>query len=349
MGLAGDSKRLLAWYDKHRRELPWRMAKPDPYRTLVSEFMLQQTRVETVLPYYEKFLSWFPDLEALASAPETEVLVHWSGLGYYRRARQLHSAAKAIQERDGFPQTVEEWEELPGIGAYTASALASIAFGVRVAVLDGNVIRVQSRRLGQAEVTGRVARARLRAAAEALVDPDRPGDSNQAMMELGATVCTPRAPRCPACPLRRGCHAAALGRPESFPAPRRRRASERRRLVAALVRDAAGRALLFRRPADDSLLAGTWELPWTEAAEGGDCEGALAARYGGRWALGESLGEVRHTITHRALRVEIRAATHADGNAVRESFEARWVGESDLAALARSSLVDKLLRRAAAR
>jgi A/G-specific adenine glycosylase len=349
MGLAADSKRLLAWYDRHRRELPWRTAKADPYCTLVSEFMLQQTRVETVLPYYEKFLRRFPDVQSLAEAQETEVAVHWSGLGYYRRARQLHSAARAIHQLGRFPQTVEDWIELPGIGEYTASAVASIAFGVPVAVLDGNVIRVQSRRLGLSRVEGREARVSLRAAAQALLDPARPGDSNQAMMELGATVYTPRTPRCPGCPLRRGCRAAELGRPEEFPAPRRRRPSERRRLVAALVRDAAGRALLFRRPADQTLLAGTWELPWTEGEGRGACERELAVRYGGRWSLGESLGEVRHTITHRALRVELRAATCEAEDAVRESLEARWVGESELAGLARSSLVDKLLRRAAPR
>jgi A/G-specific adenine glycosylase len=349
MGLAADSKRLLAWYDRHRRELPWRTALPDPYRTLVSELMLQQTRVETVLPYYEKFLRRFPDIKSLAEAPETEVMVHWSGLGYYRRARQLHSAAKAIRQLGRFPQTVSDWIELPGIGEYTASAVASIAFGVPVAVLDGNVIRVLSRRLGLSRVEGREARASLRAAAQELLDPARSGDFNQAMMELGATVCTPRAPRCPACPLRRGCRAAELGRPEEFPAPRRRRPSERRRLVAALVRDAAGRALLFRRPADQTLLAGTWELPWAEGEGHAACESELSARYGGRWSLGESLGDVRHTITHRALRVELRVATRDAEGVVRESLEARWVGESELVALARSSLVDKLLRRAAPR
>src|SRR4029453_1801124 len=145
MPLRRDSKRLLAWYDRHRRELPWRHLPPDPYRILVSEFMLQQTRVETVLPYYEKFLTRFPDVKSLARASEDDVLVHWSGLGYYRRARQLHLAARAIQRRGTFPQTVPELLELPGLGEYTAAAVASIAFGVRAAVLDGNVIRVQSR------------------------------------------------------------------------------------------------------------------------------------------------------------------------------------------------------------
>ncbi len=321
MGLVTGSKRLLAWYDHHRRDLPWRLSPPDPYRTLVSEFMLQQTRVETVLPYYDRFLSRFPNVESLAMAPENDVLVHWSGLGYYKRARQLHRAAAAIRRRGSFPSTEGELLELPGIGPYTAAAVASIAFGVRVAVLDGNVIRVQSRRLGLREVAGAAARRRLREAAEEWLDPQRPGDSNQAMMELGATVCRPRRPDCGVCPLRRGCRAAESGRAEDYPRPRERRAIERLRLIAVLARDLDDRLLVFRRPPDDTLLGGSWELPWVAQADLESSQSALGDRYGGRWSLLAAVGEVRHTITHRRLRVEIRAGQLHDRESVSEGVE----------------------------
>jgi A/G-specific adenine glycosylase len=343
-----DSKRLLAWYDRNRRELPWRRSPPDPYRTLVSEFMLQQTRVETVLSYYDRFLARFPSPETLAASPESDVLVHWSGLGYYRRARQLHQAAKAIQERGAFPTTEKELLELPGIGSYTAAAVASIAFGARTAVLDGNVIRVQSRRLGVRETHGAAARRRLRAAAERLLDPQRPGDSNQAMMELGATVCTLRRPRCEICPLRAGCRAAERGRPGDYPRARVRRASEDLRLVAVLARDRHRRLLVVRRPPDATLLAGSWELPWVPQADRESCQRALGERYGGSWFLREARAEVRHSITHRRLRVELRDGGLDAGESVGEGVEARWVSEAELLALPRSSLVDKLLRRAGA-
>jgi len=347
MAAVTRSKRLLAWFDRARRDLPWREPSPDPYRVLVSEIMLQQTRVETVLRYYETFLKRFPTAESLAEAPESDVLVHWSGLGYYGRARKLHQAARQIVTLGAFPRTEETLRSLPGVGAYTAAAVASIGFGVATPVLDGNVLRVQSRRLGIAQAWSAEAGRRLREAAAELVDPQRPGDSNQAMMELGATICTPRAPRCPACPLRRGCVAADSGRPEAYPAPRPRRASEKVSLLAALVRDAAARVLLVRRPTDTSLLADTWELPWVREQAVFAAQEALAARYGGRWSLGETLGEVRHTITHRRLRVELRAAHLSDGERVGEGAEARWLAPAELAELPRSSLLDKLLRKAA--
>ena len=186
---------------QHRRELPWRR-DADPYRVWVSEIMLQQTRVAAVMDHYARFLQKFPTVQALAAAREASVLAVWSGLGYYHRARRMHQAAKVIaRERNGsFPRTAEEWRELPGIGRYTAAAIASIAFGEAVAVVDGNVERVLDRVFGAVE--GREAAWQR---AEALLDRERPGDFNQAMMELGATVCTPRAPQCPMCPLHDWC------------------------------------------------------------------------------------------------------------------------------------------------
>ena len=334
---------LLAWYDRHRRDLPWRRSA-DPYRVWVSEVMLQQTRVETVLPYYERFLARFPDVAALAAAPVEEVLALWSGLGYYRRARQLHEAARRMA-RDGFPETAEGWRELPGVGEYTAAAVASIAFGEAAAVLDGNVERLAARLVALEEDPKRAAgRRRLRETAGALLDPERPGDSNQALMELGARVCTPRRPKCLLCPLAGGCAARRLGAPERFPRARERRAPRRLERVVAVVEE-DGRRLLFRRGDDEELLAGFWELPWTGEEDGdGDPAAALGRRYGGRWRLGEGLGTVRHGITHRAFALAVVRAQVETVGAVAEGREAGWFAEEEIAALPTSSMVAKVLK-----
>jgi A/G-specific adenine glycosylase len=337
---------LLDWFERHRRDLPWRRTG-DPYRIWVSEVMLQQTRVETVLPYYQRFLKRFPTLRDLAGAEIEEVLALWSGLGYYRRARQLHAAARqVVAAGGGFPSSAEELLQLPGVGAYTAAAVASIAFRQVVPVLDGNVERVLSRRLALAGDPRRgAARRELLAAAASLLDRERPGDSNQALMELGATLCTPRRPQCLLCPLRAGCRAAAAGEPERYPQARQRRQVERRRLVAAVVESAAG-VLLFRRPEGSPLLAGTWELPWAEAGEAP--EEALAARYGGRWQLGPPLARVRHGITFRDLEVAVHRARLEAAGEVREAPEAGWFDESGRAALPLSSLIVKVMKAVAA-
>ena len=330
---------LLAWFDRHRRDLPWRRSR-DPYRIWLSEVMLQQTRVETVLPYYERFLEHFPTVEDLARAEITQVLAEWSGLGYYRRARQLHAAAQRIAGRGSFPRTVEELLELPGVGAYTAAAVASIAFGVPAPVLDGNVERVMARWLaleGDTRTSG--ARRRLLEAAAGLLVPGRAGDSNQALMELGATLCTPRRPKCLLCPLAAGCRAANQEDPESYPAPRRKREVEKHLLVVAVVEDGP-RVLLFRRPEESGLLAGTWELPWVESTEP---EAALAARYGGRWSLGPEVARVRHGITHRDLEVQVHRAGLASGGEAAEGPEAGWFDAPGREALPLSSLVGKVL------
>jgi A/G-specific adenine glycosylase len=341
---------LLAWYDRHRRDLPWRRTS-DPYRIWVSEVMLQQTRVETVLPYYRRFLARFPTVAALAAAAVDELLALWSGLGYYRRGRQLHAAARRIVAAGGFPRTVAGLKALPGIGDYTAAAVASIAFGVAVPVLDGNVERLLCR-LGAAVLDPhrREGRQRLLAAAAALLDPDRPGDSNQAMMELGATLCTPRRPRCLLCPLAAGCRGRAAGEPERFAPVRQRRPPVRQRRLVALV--ARGeRLLLFRRPEASELLAGTWELPWAELAPGPEPPAAerrraaagLAARYGGRWRVGDRLAAVRHGITFRAIAAEVHRCRLAGGEGVGEGLEAGWFAGGEIAGLPLSSLVTKVL------
>jgi len=341
-----QARELLAWFDRHRRDLPWRRTR-DPYRIWLSEVMLQQTRVETALPYYERFLARFPAVEELAAAGIDEVLALWSGLGYYRRARQLHAAARRIVELGAPPRTATGWRELPGVGAYTAAAVASIAFGEAVPVMDGNVERVVSRLLAAPEDPhGAAARRRLLAAAGGLLDPERPGDGNQALMELGATLCTPRRPRCLLCPLRPGCRAAAEGDPERYPTMRPRRERERLRLVAAVVhgeRRDAGAVLLVRRPEGSSLLAGTWEVPWVEAAGRRGAAAGLAARYGGSWTLGPRLARVRHSITHRDLEVAVHRAELAGGGEVAEGVEAGWFDGDGRAGLPLSSLVGKVL------
>jgi A/G-specific adenine glycosylase len=335
---------LLTWFDRHRRDLPWRRTR-DPYRIWLSEVMLQQTRIETALPYYQRFLARFPTVEDLAGAEVEEVLSLWSGLGYYRRARQLHAAARQVAAAGGFPRTVERLRELPGIGAYTAAAVASIAFGVPEPVLDGNVERVLSRWLAlDLDPKGREARERMLAAAAGLLDAERPGDSNQALMELGATVCSPRRPRCLLCPISSGCRAAREGDPERFPMVRPKREREFHRLAVAVV-EREGGVLLFRRPEGSALLAGTWELPWTslDPAQGMAPEEGLATRYGGRWSLGERLGAVRHSITYRDLELEVHRATFEPAGAP-AGTESGWFGEGERRGLPLSSLVAKVLR-----
>ncbi len=289
--------------------------------------MLQQTRVETVVPYYERFLERYPTVEVLAGAELEDLLASWSGLGYYRRARQMHAAAARIVRRGSFPDTLEGLRELPGIGEYTAAAIGSIAFGIAVAVLDGNVERVLSRYLAlPGDPKAKPIRRQLVAAATGLLDGERPGDSNQALMELGATLCTPRRPKCLLCPLSSDCRALAEGDPERYPPPRKRRPVVRVRLVLAWVEGPQG-LLLFRRPEDSKLLAGTWELPWVEGIGGAQPQEpsrGLATKYGGRWTLNDAIATVRHGITHRAIEAEVRRGTLDSTGTFAASAQAGW-------------------------
>ena len=250
---------LQTWYRRHRRQLPWR-EEPSLYRTVVSEFMLQQTQIKTVIPYFERWMSVLPGFPALASAPEARVLKLWEGLGYYSRARNLHRLAKIVAALPVPPRTTGAWRELPGVGPYTAAAIASIAFGAPAACVDGNVVRVLARLTADATRFRDRATAAKRFAplAEALLAPVNPGVHNQAMMELGALVCRPHEPKCPSCPLRRFC-AAARGKPERFPRFTRRK-SERRTVVRAWC-EHAGCLLLHRTSASARRLANLYELP----------------------------------------------------------------------------------------
>ena len=337
---------ILAWYDIHRRDLPWRVNR-EPYGIWVSEIMLQQTQVSTVLPYFEAFMDRFPDVDALAVAPVEEVLALWSGLGYYRRARYMHRAARQIVARGGFPETSRELRKLPGIGPYTAAAVASMAFGEVVPVLDGNVERLLGRRLAlDQDPKTSSARKRLLEAGARLLDHARPGDSNQALMELGATVCRPKRPDCPRCPLRQGCLGRLDGDPERFPPPRRRRATEKVDLAVALVMEHE-RALLFKRPDGRELLAGMWELAnIPRQAALAAMESELAHRYGGRWRLEPEIGLVKHGITHHALSLHVHPARFEAGESVAEGPEAMWMSLSEASRYPLSSMVEKVLKHA---
>jgi len=260
---------LLGWYDQNRRDLPWRKTR-DPYRIWLSEIMLQQTRVAAVLEHYRLFLKRFPDVQTLAAASESAVLAAWSGLGYYRRARMLRQCAQKIvaEHRGRFPQTSEALQTLPGIGRYTAAALASIAFAEPVAVVDGNVERVLQRLAGRSLTSEDMWRR-----AQALLSKCRPADFNQAMMELGAMVCTPRQPKCGACPLRKWC--ATKGEAPRTTPPQ----GQSRKEIWCTLDQRDGRVRLVRRPLSASLMAGMWELPQaTRTVPGSNHTSSAAAK-----------------------------------------------------------------------
>ncbi len=304
---------MLQWYDRHRRALPWRAGPgvlPDPYRVWLSEIMLQQTTVAAVIPYYERFVSRFPSVEALAAAPAERVMAAWAGLGYYARARNLHVCAKAVAAAGGrFPATLEELRALPGIGEYTAAAVGAIAFGLPVVPVDGNVERVVSR-LFAIDVPLPAGKAPIRAAAARLMEDAaaraRPSDFAQALFDLGASLCSVTAPNCLVCPWSDGCRARALGIAATLP----RRAPKPMRPVRHGVHfwltDAEGRVLLRRRP-DAGLLGGTTELPGTvwRAEPWGEAEALRAAPMAAAW---RAVGEVRHGLTHFELRIAVYAA-----------------------------------------
>jgi len=340
------SRSLTEWFLEHQRSLPWRQSR-DPYGVWVSEVMLQQTGVATVVPYYERFMRRFPTVGELAAAGTEEVLALWSGLGYYRRARQMQAAAKEIVARGGrFPRRPERLQELPGVGPYTAAAVASIAFGARVPAIDGNVVRVVSRLLAlDTDPRKGPGREQIYRAAAALLDPEEPGTSNQALMELGAMVCRPRQPRCGECSLVAGCRAAASGEPEAYPPAGRRRAMVKSRRAVVIARR-GGRILFFRRPDDSELLAGLWELPWVDESDGQRLEERLSRRYGGHWVVGEPESTVRHAITFRSIEVRIRHGALKDSGAVGEGREARWLAPAALDRKPLSGLDRKVLSRA---
>lgn len=317
------SKLLLKWYASSRRDLPWRRTR-DPWRILVSEVMLQQTRVAAVIPYYERFLQHYPKAEDLAEAPEQEFLALWAGLGYYARARNLQRAARVIAARGGFPQAFEEIRDLPGVGDYTAAAISSICFGQPHAVLDGNVIRVLARAGAERGDTGSsTVRVRLREQAQRLLDPRHPADFNQAIMELGATVCLPKNPQCLLCPWREQCAARAQGLEHELPVKLRQREAVSL-AIALLVVEKEGRLLLRQRGPAESRLAGFWELP--EAARMPSAQ------------RGASIGSFKHSITRHDYTVEVHLASAAKAP---KGF--RWFAWAELEALPLATMTRKAI------
>jgi A/G-specific adenine glycosylase len=305
---------LLAWYDRQRRDLPWRAPqgqRPDPYRVWLSEIMLQQTTAATVGPYFDRFVARWPNISALAAASLDEVLQLWQGLGYYARARNLHACARALAGRyaSAFPDEPAVLRALPGIGAYTAAAIAAIAFDRRIAAVDGNVERVVARLYAvEAPLPG--AKPRLAALAAALVPQHRAGDFAQAMMDLGATLCTPRRPRCVLCPWRSCCAGLASGRVEALPTRVVKRERPQRFGVAFWLSRTDGKVLLRRRP-EQGLLGGMIEIPSTawRAAPWAFEEAVGAAPAPAEWSL--LPGSVQHGFTHFRLELAVAAASAA--------------------------------------
>ena len=299
---------LLAWYDKHRRDLPWRAKKgtrADPYKVWLSEIMLQQTTVAAVAGYYRKFLARWPDVKALAAAPLDDVLAAWAGLGYYARARNLHKAAGVVAHETGgeFPKTAEGLRTLPGIGTYTAGAIAAIAFDAREAAVDANAERVLAR-LYAVEEPLPLAKKTLREVGQSLMPEKRAGDFVQALMDLGAMVCTPKRPACANCPWAEECEGRRKGIAETLPRKGAERARPLKRGAAFIARDAKDRLLLVKRP-ENGLLGGMLEPPlgpWTEAFPS-RAEAMLQAPFRGEWT--KRPGVVRHGFTHFELEIEV--------------------------------------------
>ncbi|MGQ5701350.1 A/G-specific adenine glycosylase [Sandaracinobacteroides sp. A072] len=317
------SRPLLDWYDHSARALPWRSppgsAPPDPYHVWLSEIMLQQTTVAAAAPYFQRFLDRWPSIEALAAADDEEVMRAWAGLGYYARARNLLAAARIVAARGGFPQTESALRALPGIGAYTAAAIAAIAFGEPATVIDANIERVASR-LFAIHTPLPAARTAIAEALSAHVPAERPGDFAQAMMDLGASICTPRAPRCLACPLRKACTAHACGTPEAFPVkpPKKPRPLK---LGTAWWIEHDGSIALVRRP-PRGLLGGMPALPGTGWAETEDD----SLPFGGQWHRLDT--RVRHVFTHFELRLTLATTSVAERLPELAGQQLRWVPRS---------------------
>jgi A/G-specific adenine glycosylase len=345
---------LLAWYDRHRRALPWRALRgerADPYRVWLSEIMLQQTTVKTVAPYYARFLARWGDVRALAAAPLGDVLKAWAGLGYYARARNLHACARAVMERHGgeFPRSEAELRALPGIGDYTAAAIAAIAYDAPASPVDGNIERVVARLFAVAEPLP-AAKPELRRLARELTPSRRAGDFAQALMDLGATICTPKNPACALCPWNDGCAAHARGEAEVFPRRIPKREGALRRGAAFVARRADGYLLVRTRP-PKGLLGGMTEVPTSEWSA--DFDEGEAQKDAPRFASGKQRkrsawrripGVVRHVFTHFPLELSVYLAELPAGT--RAPAGARWIGLAEIGDEALPSLMRKVVAHA---
>jgi A/G-specific adenine glycosylase len=344
---AALAARLLAWYDRHRRRMPWRALpgeRPDPYKVWLSEIMLQQTTVAAVGPYFERFLARFPTVDALAAAKLDDILGLWQGLGYYARARNLHRAAQVVAREMGgrFPDTAAALGKLPGVGDYTAAAIAAIAFDRPEAAVDGNVERVLAR-LHALEIPLPAAKPAIREAARRLVPAARAGDFAQALMDLGATICTPRAPRCLLCPWAAACEGRARGLAEALPKKLAKPVRPVRHGVAFFLMDANGAILLRRRP-EKGLLGGMMEVPSTGWAEKAPSprQAAAAAPAPATWRV--LPGTVHHGFTHFELKLTVWAARVAR----RPRAKGVWCPGEQLATQALPTAMKKILRHALA-
>ncbi len=343
-------KPLLAWFEAHQRDLPWRKSR-DPYAIWISEVMLQQTQVPTVVPYWRRFVERFPTAEALASAPLSEVLSLWRGLGYYARARNLYRAAKAVVSEHGgkLPSDPQKLRQLPGFGRYTTGAVASIAFDQPVAAVDGNAARVLSRLFRIEGRPGDARReARLWAKAAELVDGPRPGDFNQALMELGAVICRPEDPSCLLCPVRGSCAALRSGRIGELPGAKVRPPRKHLRLAVAVCRRSSDVLLGMRE--EKGLFGGLWELPCAElSGRSGPSQILFALRgtLGASIRLGESLGCVRRTLTHRELELNLYDVTaRSEPRPSHRYQEFRWVTPAEAQKLGMSTAMQRALELA---
>lgn len=342
------AKNILRWYGRHRRDLPWRATR-DPYAVWVSEIMLQQTRVETVLPYYQRFLARFPHVQALASASLNEVLKVWENLGYYARAHHLHAAARKIAgERQGMlPATKEELLLLPGIGPYTAAAIASIAHGEAVPAVDGNVKRILCRVFALKTPLDRSSTQKtIRALAEELMPRTAPGRFNQGLMDLGATLCTPEKPSCAPCPLKGLCLAEIQGMQETLPVPRRQRVIPHREMIVPVVFDTRGRILIVQRRSE-GLLAGLWGFPSAEKQQhdtvGQALRRALKAHLEIRVTRIEAPVSVKHAYTHFKILARAYPCSSAASRSIRQR-SLKWAGPEALLQLPFAAVDRKIMQ-----
>ena len=337
--------RLLAWYDVHRRELPWRATAgqmSDPYQVWLSEIMLQQTTVQAVARYYLEFQKRWPSVDKLAAAPLDDVLAAWAGLGYYARARNLHRAAKVVSQELGgrFPRTAKELRRLPGVGAYTAGAIAAIAFDACEAAVDANGERVIARLFAVEEPLPK-AKSKLRALGQSLVPEKRAGDFAQAMMDLGSAICTPKRPACSNCPLSADCEARKRGIQELLPVKGEERVRPLKRGAAFVARDATGAVLLMKRP-EKGLLGGMLQPPlgpWAEKFPSAN-EALLQAPFRASWK--KRAGIVRHGFTHFQLEVEVYVAELAEP----QKTEGKWVAADKLSISALPTVMRKIITHA---
>jgi A/G-specific adenine glycosylase len=334
------ARSILAWWDRHRRTLPWRAAagaRADPYLVWLSEILLQQTTVQAAIPYFERFRALWPTVETLSAAPLEDIMRAFAGLGYYSRARNMHACAREVARRGGvFPRSEPELRALPGIGAYTAAAVSAIAFDEPASPVDGNIARIMTRLHAIEQPIAR-ARSAIAKAASALTPHDRPGDFAQALMDIGATICTPRNPDCPACPMRAACAAFATGEPGAYPRKAPRKARPHRKGAAFFAQAADGSILLRTRP-PRGLLGGTLELPGTPwSVDYAPDEAASGAPFAAPWRLAP--GIVEQVFTHFSLALNVYLVRLAGAPAPHEGCF--WVAPDEIEGAALSSLMRK--------